>query len=59
MFGFLKADPVKKLEKEYRAKLKLARDIQRRGDVLVAGQITAEAEEIANKIELIKNEDNG
>lgn len=55
MFGLFKSDPIKKLEKQYRAKLQEARDIQRNGDVLKAGQLTEEAEAIAQKIEELRN----
>jgi len=54
MFGLFKSDPAKKLEKAYRQKLEEARDVQRQGDVLKAGQITAEAEEIYKEIEALK-----
>ncbi|MCE2496674.1 MAG: Lacal_2735 family protein [Flavobacteriales bacterium] len=55
MFGLFKSDPIAKLEKQYRAKLQEARDIQRKGDVLKAGQVTAEAEEIGRKIEELRS----
>ena len=55
MFGLFKNDPTKKLEKEYRKKLEEARDIQRQGDVLKAGQVTTEAEEIYKKIEALRS----
>ncbi|MBX2846244.1 MAG: Lacal_2735 family protein [Saprospiraceae bacterium] len=51
---FFKKDPIKKLEKQYLAKMKEARDIQRSGDVQKAALITAEAEEIAKQIEALK-----
>ncbi len=54
MFGWLKKDPVKKLEAEYSAKLLAARDTQRNGDVLGASDLYAEAEMILAKIETLE-----
>jgi len=55
MFGLFKSDPIKKLEKAYKAKLEEARDVQRGGDVLKAGQLTAEAEEIAKQMDELRS----
>jgi hypothetical protein len=51
MFSFLKSDPKKKLEKEYQAKLKQARDLQRKGDVVGSAKLVAEAEELRKRLE--------
>lgn len=47
---FRKSDPIEKLRREYAAKTQAALDKQRGGDVLAAGQLTAQAEEISKKI---------
>ncbi|MER2490491.1 DUF6435 family protein [Catenovulum sediminis] len=54
MFSFLKKNPVKKLTKEYEAKLEEAMYAQRKGDIRSYAMITAEAEEIASKIKEIE-----
>ena len=46
MFGFLKRDPVKKLEAEYRKLLEEARDLQRKGDIAGFAAKTSLAEEL-------------
>lgn len=56
MFGFGKKDPLKKLQKDYQAKLERARDQQRQGDVLGSAMTTAEAEEIAKEIARLEEE---
>ena len=43
-------NPARKLRASYEAKLKEARDLQRRGDIQRYAAATAEAEEIAAKI---------
>jgi len=58
MFNLFKKDPIKKLEKEYLAKLEKARDVTRAGDVQKAALITAEAEQIALKIEDLRKASN-
>ena len=54
MFKFLKKDPVKKLDKEYKALLVKARDVQRSGDIVEYSRIVAQSEEVLKKIEKIK-----
>lgn len=54
MFGWLKQDPVAKLEARYSKKLEEARDEQRRGDVVAAAKLTAEAEQILSEIESLE-----
>ena len=58
MFGLFKKDPVKKLEKEYAAMMEKARDIQRSGDLKHYSRIIAESEELAKKIETLRNGNN-
>ena len=56
MFGWLKKDPIKKLEAEYAAKLLAARDTQRNGDVIRASDLYAEADVILAKIKALEAE---
>ena len=51
MFSFFKSDPVKKLEKQYEAKLEQAMLAQRNGDIKTYSQLTFEAEEIRKQID--------
>jgi len=53
MFEFLKSNPKKKLEKEYSQKMEEAMKAQRNGNIDLYAQLTAEAENILRKIELI------
>lgn len=54
MFGFLKRDPVKKLEAEYHKLLEEARDLQRQGDIQAFAAKTAQAEDVARRIDELK-----
>ena len=56
MFGFLKRDPVKKLEAEYRKVLEEARDLQRNGDIKGFAAKTALAEDLASRVEALKQQ---
>lgn len=56
MFSFFKSNPIEKLQKKHNAKLKEAMDMQRSGDVLKAGFLYNEAEEIAKQIEKLTKE---
>jgi hypothetical protein len=51
MLKLFKKDPLKKLDKEYRALLVKARDIQRSGDIVEYSRIIALSEEVLQKIE--------
>ncbi len=51
MFGFLKSDPLKKLNREYEALLKEAMEAQRSGDIRLYSELTEQAEKISEKIE--------
>ena len=51
MFGLFKKDPLKKLQKEYEAKLEEAMHMQRNGKIREYSFLSSEAEEIRLKIE--------
>ena len=51
MFGLFRKDPVQKLEKEYARKLELARDLQRKGDIVGYSEMSAEADVILKQLE--------
>lgn len=51
MFGFLKADPQKKLTKEYDTLLEKAMQAQRNGDIRLYSELTAEAEVVKARLE--------
>ncbi len=50
MLSFFKKDPVKKLKKEYTAKLEQAMHAQRNGDIKTYSQLSTEAEAINAQI---------
>jgi hypothetical protein len=54
MFGFLKKDPVKKLEGEYKRLLEKAVDAQRNGKMDVYANLSAQADQILKKIESLE-----
>lgn len=54
MFGFLKSDPKKKLEKEYKLKLEKAVDAQRNGKIDVYARLSKEADDILKEIEKLE-----
>ena len=51
MFGMFKSDPVKKLRKEYNAKLEAAMTAQRNGDIRTYSMLTQEADAIWKQLE--------
>ena len=53
MFGLFKKDPAKQLKAEYAKLLEEARDLQRKGDIKGFAQKSAEAEEVAKKLEAL------
>lgn len=55
MFSIFKSDPIKKLNKNYEAKLEKAMMAQRNGDIKSYSQLTFEAEVIHNKIKKIES----
>ncbi|MBX2875905.1 MAG: Lacal_2735 family protein [Saprospiraceae bacterium] len=56
MFGWFKKDPTKKLEKKYLALMEEAMMIQRGGDIKAYSAKVAEAEEVMQEIERLKDE---
>ena len=54
MFSFLKPDPIKKLQKQYDAKLEQAMKAQRNGDIRGYSEITAEAEKLYQEIQSLR-----
>jgi len=54
MFGFLKADPAKKLRKTYDQKSTDAMLAQRKGDIKTYSMLTAEAEGLWKEIEKLE-----
>lgn len=54
MFGWLKSDPLKKLRKSYDQKLEQAMHAQRNGDMRLYADLTAESEEIWQKIQQLE-----
>jgi hypothetical protein len=54
MFGLFKKSPLKNLELEHKALLTRAFHAQRNGDIRAYSLLTAEAEEVREKIEGLK-----
>ena len=54
MFGWLKSDPVKKLRKASDQKLEQAMHAQRNGDMRLYADLTAESEDIWQKIQQLE-----
>lgn len=55
MFSLFKRDPVKKLKKQYFAKLEQAMLAQRNGDIKTYSELSAEADEIDKQISKLNN----
>lgn len=55
MFSIFKKNPLKKLNKQYEAKLEQAMNAQRNGDIKSYSMITAEAETIAIQIQELEH----
>ena len=55
MLKFLQKDPKKKLEKQYAAKVKEAREAQRAGKIPLFATLTAEAEELERRLEELED----
>lgn len=55
MFGFLKANPSKKLRKQYDILLEKGMQAQRKGDIRLYSELTNEAETLWKQIEAIEN----
>lgn len=56
MFGWFQRDPLPRLQTEYEAMLTRARDLQRTGDIKGYAYFTAEAEELAQRIDTLRRE---
>ncbi len=56
MFGLFKNDPVKKLRKQYDAKLAQAQQAQRNGDIKGFADLSAEADAIWKKLQPLEKE---
>ena len=54
MFGFLKQDPIKKLEKEYESTLQKAMQYQRNGDIKTYSALSEKAQELYQEIQQLK-----
>ena len=50
MFGFLKKDPVKKLQEQYRRKMEEATKAQRNGNIDLFSKLASEADQIDKMI---------
>ena len=51
MFGWLKKDPVQKLERDYALKLEQAMQLQRKGDIVGYANMSAEAEAVLKQLQ--------
>lgn len=51
MFGFLRPDPIRRLEKRYAKLLEEARDLQRGGNMPAFAEKTAEAEAVGKELD--------
>ena len=56
MFGWMKTDPQKKLQREYADKMKEAMLLQRSGNMAAFAAKSAEAEAINEKLDKLKSE---
>ncbi len=56
MFSFLKANPLKKLKKQYADKLEQGMQAQRNGDMRLYAELTAEAEAMYKEIQRLESE---
>lgn len=54
LFGFLKSDPAKKLQKQYAQLMETAMQVQRSGDLRAYAQKIEEAEAVQAEIEKLK-----
>ncbi|MEN0062541.1 MAG: DUF6435 family protein [Myxococcota bacterium] len=59
MFGWFKSDPIKKLQREYEAKMKEAKDAEKFGDRARQAELYTEAEAIFARLEAAKAEASG
>ena len=54
-----KKDPSKKLQKQYEALMKEARDTQRAGDIVKYSELVTQATELLDRLQQIREERNG
>jgi len=54
MFGFLKNDPKKKLEKEYKSLSEAAMQAQRNGNIELFAELSQKAEEVGKKLDALE-----
>jgi hypothetical protein len=54
MFGFLKGDPIKKLQKDYERLSMQAMEAQQNGNIELFGELSQKAEEIGKQIDQLK-----
>ena len=53
MFGWLKPDPRKRLQRRYEAKMKQARDADKYGDRALQADLYAQADELCRQLEAL------
>lgn len=58
MFGFLKANPEKKLQAKYEKLLEQGMQFQRKGDIKSYSMITAEAQEVKKALDTLRADGN-
>ena len=56
MFGLLKKNPLKKLEKEYAQMMANATDAQRNGNIELFAKLSTEADKLLKEIERLEKE---
>ncbi len=56
MFGWFKSDPIEKLDRQYKAKLKEAMETQRNGNMRLYAELTQQAEAIRESMETLMAE---
>ena len=54
MFKWLKKSPLEKLQREYQALRLEARDLQRKGDIRAFAAISAEAEKLSQRMDILE-----
>ena len=59
MFGFLKANPKKKLQNKYEKLLEEGMNAQRNGDIKTYSMLTAEAEKVRSEIQMLDQQSKG
>jgi hypothetical protein len=55
MFRFLKADPIKKLQKQYESLMEKAMHAQRNGKIEEYGKLSLDAEKVLKELEKLKS----